>query len=397
MPILANKIDCTGCAACMNSCPRSAIRMEADGEGFLVPVINNDKCVECKMCEKSCPVITKLSNTNTSKPHAYAVWNIIDRRVSSSGGAFSSFARYVLKNGGVVFGAAFDTNLHCHHIKVTSLEGLDVLRGSKYIQSEIGLTYKEIKKLLKEEKYVLFCGTPCQVAGLYGFLRKDYEKLVTLDLACHGVPSDAIFQAYKSKVSTRFAGDGKVDGFEFRRRDGWGKSPSISLDGKIRPIYDVDALFMCAFDKSALFRKCCYHCSYANIHRIGDCSLADFWGLGRYGIPFKHNVTKGVSLVLANNAKGKNLMRHLDNTFLEERTLTEALIENHNLKSPSELNPYRDEIIKAFLDEGKTLEDIDAQFNLVDHTLKGRIKKYSSKLGLFDFVKGIYNYYKAHL
>ena len=219
MPFLANKIDCTGCAACMNSCARSAIQMVADEEGFLVPIVDNDKCVECKLCEKSCPVITKTSNTNTSQPKAYAVWNEIDRCVSSSGGAFSSFARYVLKKGGAVFGAAFDTNLHCHHINVTTIEGLDALRGSKYVQSEIGDTYKEIKIVLKDDKYVLFCGTPCQVAGLKAFLRKDYEKLITLDLVCHGVPSDFVFQAYKSKISTRLAGIGKVDGFEFRRRE----------------------------------------------------------------------------------------------------------------------------------------------------------------------------------
>ena len=396
MPILANKIDCTGCAACMNSCARSAIQMVADEEGFLVPIVDKDKCVECKLCEKSCPVITKTSNTNTSQPKAYAVWNNIDRRVSSSGGAFSSFARYVLKKGGAVFGAAFDSNLHCHHIKVTTIEGLDALRGSKYVQSEIGNTYKEVKNVLKNDKYVLFCGTPCQVAGLKAYLRKDYEKLITLDLACHGVPSDSVFQAYKSKISTRFAGFGNLYGFEFRRRDGWGFAPSISLDGKFRPIYDVDALFMCAFDKSALFRKCCYHCSYANSHRVGDCSLADFWGLGRYGVPFKHNVMKGVSLVLANNTKGEDLLKHLDDTFIEERTLKEALIENHNLKSPSELNPQRDEIIKAFLDERKTLDDIDKQFNLVDHSLKGRVKKYALQWGLFDLVKRVYNFYKAH-
>ena len=225
MPILAKKTDCTGCAACMNSCARSAIQMVADEEGFLVPIVDNDKCVECKSCEKSCPVVTKTSNTNTSHPKAYAVWNEIDRRVSSSGGAFSSFARYVMKNGGVVFGAAFDTNLHCHHIKVTTIEGLDALRGSKYVQSEIGDTYKEIKSVLKDEKYVLFCGTPCQVAGLKAYLRKDYEKLITLDLACHGVPSDSVFQAYKLKNFDSLRGNRKSGRLRISAERWMGQSP----------------------------------------------------------------------------------------------------------------------------------------------------------------------------
>lgn len=394
MPILAHPKDCTGCAACMNSCSHSAIQMNADEEGFLMPTVDMNKCVECKLCEKSCPVITAVSYDYSYVPKAYAAWNEIDRCVSSSGGAFSSFARYTLKKGGVVFGAAFDDTLHCRHIEATSIEELDVLRGSKYVQSEIGLTYKRVKELLKQDKYVLFCGTPCQVIGLKSYLRKDYDKLFTLDLTCHGVPSDAVFQAYKKKISTRFAGF--VDGFEFRRRDGWGFAPSISLDGKFRSLFGVNALYMSAFDKSALFRQCCYHCHYANTDRVGDCSLADFWGLGRYGKPFKHNVLKGVSLVLINNSKGESVFNNLDDTFKEERSLEEALIENHNLKMPSSKNPKRDLIIRAFLNPNKSLSDIDKEFNLVDHSLKSMVKDMASKWGVFDMVKRIYNYIKSH-
>lgn len=394
MPVLANENDCTGCAACMNSCSHSAIQMIADGEGFLMPSVDANKCIECKLCERNCPVITEIPNENSQMPKAYAVWNDFDRRVSSSGGAFSSFARYILKKGGVVFGAAFDNALHCRHIEVTTIEELTALRGSKYVQSEIALSFKRIKELLKQDKYVLFCGTPCQVVGLKCYLHKEYDKLLTLDLVCHGVPSDAVFQAYKKKISTRFAGF--VDGFEFRQRDGWGFAPSISLNGKFRPIFGVDALYMSAFDNSALFRQCCYQCRYANIHRVGDCSLADFWGLGRYGTPFKHDVLKGVSLVLINNAKGESVFKNLDNTFIEERSLEEALIENHNLKKPSVKNPSRERIIEAFLDPKKTLSDIDKEFGLVDHSLKSQVKDFASRLGLFDMVKRVYNFYRSH-
>lgn len=395
MPNLADYKNCTGCGACVNVCAHNAIKMIEDKESFIIPVIDEEKCVECKLCEKSCPVIVQQVSGNWDEPKAFAVWNEIDRRKSSSGGAFSSFARKTISNGGVVFGAAFDDQLVCCHISADTIEGLDALRGSKYVQSNIGLTYRECKQFLKSGREVLFCGTPCQIAGLYAFLKKDYPNLLTLDLACHGVPSNAIFQSYLSKISTRFAGF-TIDGFEFRRRDGWGKSPSVSLGGKLLPVYDVDNLYMSAFDACAIFRESCYHCKYATKQRLGDCSLADFWGIGRYGIPFKHNVLKGVSLVLANNSKGESILRNLQDTMIEERSLKEALIENHNLRKPSVMPSNRLEMITAFLDKNTTLAEIDVRFKLVDHSLKARIKKYASKWHLFDYVKLLYNFYKAH-
>lgn len=392
---LADHKDCTGCSACANACHHHAISMTTDGEGFLMPEINADLCVECKLCEKSCPITNPLVNQNTDTPKAYAVWNEVDRKVSSSGGAFSSFARRTIAQGGVVFGAAFDSDLHCHHIKVTDVDGLDALRGSKYVQSNIGNSFAEIRNLLRDGVQVLFCGTPCQVAGLKAFLRNDYENLLTLDLACHGVPSDALFQAYRAKISTRFAG--RIDGFEFRRRDGWGKAPSISVDGKFQPIYGVDSLYMNAFDKNAIFRQSCYHCPFAKVPRIGDCTLADFWGIGRYGKPFRHDVMKGVSLVLVNNPKGQQAIGEWESTFVEERLLDEALRENHNLSGPSVEPPHRAEIIAAFLDKEVSLEEVDKRFGIVDRSLKAVVKEYASRWHLFEPAKRLYNFYKSRI
>ena len=256
MPRLADYKDCTGCGACASACNHQAISMQEGRDSFVFPVVDSQKCVECKLCEKRCPVISPLESKNNPKPKAYAVWNNLDRRISSSGGAFSSFARKTIANGGIVFGAAFDERLYCHHIGVDTIDGLKALRGSKYVQSDIGDSYQCAKKALKEGRQVLFSGTPCQIAGLYAYLNKDYPNLLTLDLACHGVPSASVFNAYLSKLSTRFAGTVKIDGFEFRRRDGWGFSPSVSLSGKLLPIYDVDSLYMNAFDACVLrFKK----------------------------------------------------------------------------------------------------------------------------------------------
>ena len=392
MPTLASPETCTGCAACSNACTHSAITMTADAEGFLTPNVDYAKCIECQLCEKVCPVISPLQDKGFMNPRAYAVWSEPDRRVSSSGGAFSAFARSILLQSGVVFGAAFDKDLHCKHIEIEDIGGLAALRGSKYVQSEIGDTFVQVRKYLRADRKVLFCGTPCQVAGLKNFLKKSYPNLLTLDLICHGVPSDAVFQGYLKKISSRFAAD--VEGYEFRDRDGWGKAPSVSVCGKFRRIYGVDALYMEAFNASAIFRKCCYKCPYSSIPRVGDCTLGDFWGIGRYGKSFKHDTMKGVSLVLANTEQGEAAILQLKDCYIELRTLDEALIENHNLKKASELNLNREKIIKDFLNPQMTLKTIDAKYRLVDHSIKASAKNIASRLGLFSLIKRMYNWYK---
>ena len=391
MSNLANFKNCTGCTACYNACIYGAISMATDKEGFLMPVVNNDKCVECHLCEKVCPIVSPRENKNTKQPDVFAMWSLPDRTKSSSGGAFSAYARMILKNGGVVFGAAFDRNMRLRHIGVETIEGLDDLRGSKYVQSDVNGCFGNIKSLLKDGRFVLFCGTPCQVAGLKSFLRKDYDKLLTLDLVCHGVPSVAVFKAYLKKLSTRFAGKGKIDGFEFRRRNSWGKAPTVSLSGKLTKIYGGDNAYMSAFDKSAIFRNSCYSCPFAKLPRIGDCTIADFWGIGRHGTPFRHDVQKGVSLVMVNNNKGQGFTDKLEDVFIEERDLDEALIENHNITHPSVAHLKRNDIIAAFLDEDIDLDVICKRYHLTDRSLKGVIKELADRLHVFDGAKFVYN------
>lgn len=390
---LASTKRCTGCTSCANMCAHNAISMLKDEDGFFYPSIDNEKCVGCGKCTKACPLLSPVENENTTIPKAFAIWSFQDRIVSSSGGAFSAFARKILDKGGIVFGAAFDEKLRCRHIKVGTLEELSPLRGSKYVQSELGDIFLKVKDCLKNGKEVLFTGTPCQVAGLYAYLHKDYDNLLTLDLACHGIPSDAVFQSYLSKLQD--LKKCKISSFEFRRRNGWGFAPAVSARGKLTPIYNIENLYMCAFDKSALFRQSCYTCPFAKIPRVGDCSIADFWGIGRHGKPFKHNVLKGVSLVLVNNAKGMEAVMELENVFREERTLEEALVENPNITQPSPLHPQRNEVIQSFLDPRKSLKDISKEFYLLDNSLRGRIKKYASKYHLFDFAKIIYDKYRT--
>lgn len=399
MPVLANKENCTGCLACYNACHHNAISIAADNEGFLQPVVNSTACVECKLCERSCPVITESININSKQPKAYALWSTLDRTVSSSGGAFSAFARYTISKGGVVFGAVYDENLNLHHCEAKTIEELAPMRGSKYMQSDIGDTFRKVKQYLCAGRYVLFCGTPCQIDGIKSFLRKDYDKLILLDLACHGVPSNRMFQSYKKKLEKRLGKvkeNIKIVNYGFRRCKGWGKSPSFTSDNNNwYYLYGVDALYMEAFNANAFFRKCCYSCKYSSLPRVGDCSLADFWGIGRHGNPFRHDVMNGVSLVIVNTEKGQNHLDSLTDVFCEERTLKEALIENHNLREPSHLHSNRDEIIADFFNPNVSLEDIDKRYHLVNHSCKATIKSLAYKYGIFDFVKRIYNKYKT--
>lgn len=392
---LADNKKCTGCSACMNICHHKAISMRPDSEGFLQPIIDRTKCVECHMCEKKCPALNPLNVKNTGQK-VYALINKKDRKVSSSGGAFSLFARIVLSTGGMVFGAAFDEKMGVKHIPVFTIKDLDKLRGSKYVQSEVGDSFYLVKKYLGEGRRVLFCGTPCQVAGLYKFLNHKYENLLTtLDLVCHGVPSPLTFEIYLEKLKKTLPDGEDVKEFRFRKFDSWSSITSIRYSkSKWRKLELEDNAYMNAFYRGWIYRECCFSCQYANTNRIGTYTIADFWGIGKHGRPFKKDVVSGVSLVIDNVGNMMGFISPLiSDVYIEERSLDEALYENHNLKASVKREKERNTAIQDLINPNISLIDFATKYKLLKKlTLESKIKRQIKKL---IYALNLYNFYKS--
>lgn len=365
--------------ACVNTCPKGCIAMVDAGEGFCIPQINREDCSECGACMRACHRIEPSMQYYTPL-HTLACWteNDSDRKKSSSGGAFSVLARKVLDMGGVVFGATMDRNLQVKHISIDKVEDIYLLQGSKYVQSYLGDTYLNVRKHLKEGRQVLFTGTPCQVGGLFTFLRKKYDNLITCDMVCHGVPSQRAFNAFCERTHL----SGTCDGISFRFTEGWGfqlsrefVAPTKAGDSnstcvKRKPVCPSKAWYMRAFNKSLMFNEACYTCAYTTPQRVSDFTMADYWGLGTK-TPFNHPTYRGVSMLLVNNKRAWEMLQNCSDLFYEERTLEEAIEGNHNLSHCSPRPAGRDTFI----------EDIQR----MNHT--ELMKKYGLQASLRDYLR----------
>lgn len=344
--IVCKEDKCTGCYACYNSCPKNCISMNEDQYGFLHPIIDIDKCTNCNLCRKTCPSINEV--IYRSPKLAYAAWALDkdERRSSTSGGAASIFSNYILENGGVVFGSSIEDKI-IKHIKINKKEDLIKLKGSKYVHSRIGDTYKEAKIELESGRNVLFIGTPCQIAGIQKYLNKDYDNLLTVDIICHGVPSQKILQDYIKENFNQH----DFDKISFRDEDGY----NFKLLKNNKVVINVpmnESLYYMGFMKSLFCNEACYSCPYATEKRISDITIGDFWGLGEER-PFKYDKREGVSLILPNTEKGSILVDKCKNKmFLEERNISEALNGNDQLRRPSIKYKKYDLFRKLYIKQG---------------------------------------------
>lgn len=302
---IKDKGNCTGCSACYNICPKQSITMQSDCEGFLYPHVNELSCIECGLCEKVCPILHYDDTPKNKVISAYAAHhkNNDTWYSSSSGGAFSAIVEYVYANHGVVYGAAYDDNLKVCHRRADNKEDAIKFRGSKYSQSDLYDIFKDVKTDLLLGKLVLFSGTPCQIAGLQSFLRKDYENLLTVDLICHCVPSPKVFRDYISFIERKY--DKKIVHINMKdKTEGWPvQSPRIYFNDGTTIFGEHDSLLWEKIFYSYLaVRPSCHKCKFANLNRVGDITVGDYWGVEKIHPEFNH--PNGASLVLVNTDKG---------------------------------------------------------------------------------------------
>ena len=308
-PVLAERSHCTGCGACASGCPKDAISMERDKEGFLYPAVHEEACVRCGHCTAVCPALHPREPRPL--PAVFAAWNRDEsvRKDSTSGGVFSVLAEYILESGGVVFGAALDGRQHLRHVACFRKEDLWRLRGAKYVQSDLGDCYREVKRWL-QTKPVLFSGTPCQVDGLYRYLGCRPENLTTCDLVCHGVPSPGVWEDMVRSIEKRKGKSLQV--VRFRNKvTGWKDShfTTVYTDGSVdsAPLFATE--FGRAFGRALFLRPSCHTCAYTSMNRPGDFTLGDFWGLRPDELPEQQE--RGVSLLLVNTPHGSHLFDQL--------------------------------------------------------------------------------------
>lgn len=300
--VVGVKADCSGCHACFSVCPVQAIEMRPDREGFLYPVISQEQCIHCDACKRACPSLHKPANLPLEKAYGCYAKDEAEHMTSSSGGFFAVLARRVLAENGLVCGAAFDENQAVCHVLIDSQEALVRLKETKYVQSTIGNTYRDIKAALKEKRKVLFSGTPCQVAGLKGYLGKEDENLICVDLICHGVPSPEIWQRYLREI----AGGRKVERVTFRNKTQGVSKITLDYhlnDGSVVKENYSDSLYMKGFIQNLYVRPSCFACKYKGFKRCSDLTIGDFWSAREFHPQFFSE--NGVSAVIVHSKKGE--------------------------------------------------------------------------------------------
>lgn len=335
--VICNHDKCTGCSACKEICPKQCITMQPDDLDALHPVVDESICINCGLCEKTCPNNRELSY---KLPHkVWAAWsNDSDvRRTSASGGIACELYRYWIKNGGVATGVVYDRVEGCHFILLENESDIKAVQNSKYTFSDTAGIYKVVKQKLQAGISVLFIGVPCQVAGLYGFLKKEYDNLTTVDIICHGMPPATYLEQHIKSIE-----DKKKEYTHqlfFRDPKYYTYTYTFTLKNiKGKEFYNKKVLtrdnYQLGYHRALIYRENCYSCNYARKERISDLTIGDFSGLGRFA-PFeydKHNV----SCILENTDKGAALLKKLKGVLLMyERPACEAFEVEKQLKSPS--------------------------------------------------------------
>ena len=355
---IIRKDQCCGCSACLHICPKHSISFKEDKEGFLYPQVDTSTCIDCGLCEKVCPVLNQDEERMPLQVYAAKHTDDEIRMKSSSGGIFTLLAEQIIDKGGVVFGARFNENWEVIHDYTETKEGLGPFRGSKYVQSNIGNSYKQVEKFLKTGRYVMFTGAPCQIAGLKKYLRKDYENLLTVDFVCHGVPSPMVWRKYLEEEIARQGDAGKnsvltsskvspvVTGVNFRDKStGWKKFSFVlnfskaSDEGEHNTVLSSifsENEYMRVFLSNLNLRPSCYKCAVKCGRSGSDITIGDFWGIDNIDPNFSSD--KGISLVLLNKPLAFPMAEQ--SAFISQ-TYNDAIKYNPAIVNPSHIHPLR--------------------------------------------------------
>ena len=354
-------LTCCGCTACYAICPKSAITMQEDSEGFKYPAIDKSKCIDCGLCCKVCPLDKKLENVITpAVSFACTAKDENFAKQSSSGGVFPLLTNMFAEQQAVIYGAAFDNNWKVKHIRVNDIDELKKLYTSKYVQSDMGDSFKQVKHDLDIGKEVLFAGTPCQVAGLKSYLSKEYNNLTTVDFICHGVPSPAVWRSYIKEKAVNL--NSKIIDISFRnKKDGW-KNYYFRIkteDGNITYEKASDNIYMQSFLKDLYLRPSCYDCKFKTLNRASDITLADFWGVEKV-LPEMYT-EKGVSLCWSSSDNGNRILcKALEDMVYKKVDLQDAIRHNPSAIKSVNVHKNRDKFFKAFA------ENKDSVTNLIE-------------------------------
>ena len=356
--VLSDRTRCTGCAACAERCPESAIAMKADGEGFLYPAVDPSRCVECGRCERECPAVRERP---ANRPALFGARNLNpeEREASSSGGVFSLLAEAVLAKGGAVFGAVFDQEFRVEHVGAITRDEAALMRGSKYVQSDVREALGHARSLAEQGIPVLFSGTPCQTAGLASLFGKRLpENLVTVDFVCHGVPSPAVFASYLAALEKE-AGS-RLAAYSFRdKRLGWKNFSAAARfeNGTERTGTQTEDPFLRGFLANLYLRPSCHGCGLRHGRHASDITLADLWGAGAI-CPEKDD-DRGLSLVFANTGKGRALLESLDGLERFPLRAAPALSKaNPSIYSAAPAHPNRARYFRLFERHGFREKDV---------------------------------------
>jgi len=365
---------CTGCRACEQLCPRHSIRMKPDQEGFLTAVIDSENCVDCGLCAKRCPQNRDdLQHETVIDTLAVRLKDEKTLYHSASGGAFAGLALHAIRQGGIAFGVRWSDDYTAYHAKAETENEIWSLLSSKYVQADTMDSFTEVKRLLKNGRKVLYSGTGCQVAGLKAFLGREYDNLITIDLVCHGVPSPLLFRKYIEMLTGKHGA--RIEEYNFRDKSGgWGLGYKYKYKYKYK--YGLSYLdpYFKYFVEGNNYRMCCYSCKYANTHRCGDITIADFWGIEKYHMNFFS--TKGVSLMLINSEKGKAIWDENQTDFYVLKSKLEyAIKDNPNLRKPTSLKPN----IRAHIYDGINTLSPEVYFT----------QKFPLNVSILDYLKSI--------